>query len=158
MYTPFFHSCLHNIHHYICKRQDLMIKFIYSYCCLSLCQVWLKLAQWFWRMYFRYFVIISPFEKGMALHLNKLESPLPKDALCQVWLKLDQWYWRRRFLKFHQCIYKISLLSLLGKECGPSLEETWIAFTQGCFVPSLVVIGSMVLEKKIFNYCRYYLP
>ena len=27
-------------------------------------------------------------EKGGALHLNKLESPTPKDALCQVWLKL----------------------------------------------------------------------
>ena len=27
-------------------------------------------------------------EKGGVLHLNKLESPSPKDALCQVWLKL----------------------------------------------------------------------
>ena len=25
-----------------------------------------------------------PLEKGVDLHLNKLESPLPKDALCQV--------------------------------------------------------------------------
>ena len=37
-----------------------------------------------------------PLEKGMALHLNKLKSPPPKDALCQVWLKLAQWFWRRR--------------------------------------------------------------
>ena len=29
-----------------------------------------------------------PLEKGVALHLDKTESPLPKDALCQVWLKL----------------------------------------------------------------------
>ena len=28
-----------------------------------------------------------PLEKGGALHLNKVESPSPKDALCQVWLK-----------------------------------------------------------------------
>ena len=41
-----------------------------------------------------------PLEKGGALHLNKLESPSPKDALCQVWLKLVQWFWRRRFLNF----------------------------------------------------------
>ena len=34
------------------------------------------------------------FEKGVALHLNKLESPLPKDALCQVWLKSAQ-FWRK---------------------------------------------------------------
>ena len=33
----------------------------------------------------------------MVLHLNKLESPSPKDALCQVWLKLAQWFWRRRW-------------------------------------------------------------
>ena len=69
----------------------------------ALCQVWLKLAQWFWRR--RFFNCINvfslfcnylPLEKGGALHLYKLESPLPKDALCQVWLKLDQWFWRRR--------------------------------------------------------------
>ena len=125
----------------------------------DLCQVWLKLAQWFWRRrflnfvkYLSYFIIISPWkrvgpiiwtnlnplhprmlcatfgwnwlsgtgeedflnfvnvfslfrnylplEKGRAIHLNKLESPLPKDALYQVWLKLAQWFWRRRFLNF----------------------------------------------------------
>ena len=38
-----------------------------------------------------------PLEKGGALHLNKLESPSPKNALCQVWLKLAQWFWRRRW-------------------------------------------------------------
>ena len=70
----------------------------------ALCQVWLKLAQWFWRRRFYNFVIVFslfrnylPFEKDMALHLNKLESPSPKDALCQVWLKLAQWFLRRRF-------------------------------------------------------------
>ena len=41
-----------------------------------------------------------PFEKGGALHLNKLISPSPKDALCQVWLKLAQWFLRRRFFNF----------------------------------------------------------
>ena len=73
----------------------------------ALCQVWLKLAQWFWRRRFLNFVnafsLIRnylPLEKGGALHLNKLESPSPKDALCQVGLKLAQWFWRRRFLNF----------------------------------------------------------
>ena len=60
----------------------------------ALCQVWLKLVQWFWRerflnflkvyLIFRYYV---PFNKGVALHFNKLEYPFPKDSLCQVWLK-----------------------------------------------------------------------
>ena len=69
----------------------------------ALCQVWLKLAQWFWKRRFFNFVNVFftisyiynylPLEKGRALHLSKLESPSPKDALCQVWLKLAQWFW-----------------------------------------------------------------
>ena len=73
----------------------------------ALWQVWLKMAQWFWRRRFLNFVNVFslfrnylPLEKGMALHLNKLESPSPKDALCKVWLKMAQWFWRRRFLNF----------------------------------------------------------
>jgi hypothetical protein len=62
----------------------------------------LNLACWFWRrrflknvsafLHFRYYL---PLEKGNPLHLNKLETPPPKDDLCQVWLKLAQWFWRR---------------------------------------------------------------
>ena len=73
----------------------------------ALSQVWLKFAQWFWRRRFSNFVNVFslfpnylPLEKGGALHFNKLEFPLPKDALCQVLLKLAQWFWRRRFLNF----------------------------------------------------------
>ena len=44
---------------------------------------------------FSLFLNYLPLEKGGALHLEKLESPSPKDALCQVWLKLAQWFWRR---------------------------------------------------------------
>ena len=60
----------------------------------ALCQVWLKLAQWFWRRRFFNFVNVFslfrnylPLEQGGALHLNKLESPSPRNTLCQVWLK-----------------------------------------------------------------------
>ena len=73
----------------------------------ALCQVWLKLAQWFWRGRFLNFINVFslfpnklPMGKGRALHLNKLEFPSPKDALCHVWLKLAQWFWRRRFFNF----------------------------------------------------------
>ena len=60
---------------------------------------------WFWRIFFKVFNVFLlfynylPFEKGVALHLNKLESPPFKDVLCQVWLKLAQWFWRRRSFK-----------------------------------------------------------
>ena len=46
------------------------------------------------------------------------------------------------------------------KRVGPSFEQSWIPFTQGCFVPSLVEIGSVILEKKLFlilsMYFRYF--
>ena len=40
-------------------------------------------------------------------------------------------------------------LSPFGERNGPSIDQTWIPFTQGCFVPSLVKIGPVVLEKKL---------
>ena len=69
----------------------------------ALCQVWLKLAQRLWIKIIKFcqciFAIskLSPLGKGRAFHLNKLESPSPKDALCQVWLKSTQWFLRRIF-------------------------------------------------------------
>ena len=56
----------------------------------ALCQVWLKLAQWFWRRRFLnilninlLFLYYLHLEKGRALHLNQLESHSLKDVLCQ---------------------------------------------------------------------------
>ena len=86
-------------------------------------------------MYFRSFIIISPWKKAcMALHMNKLESPSPKDALCQGWLKLAQCFWRR-FLIFRQSIFAISLYKFE------------FSITQRGFFPCLVEIGTVVMEK-----------
>ena len=61
----------------------------------ALCQIWLKLAQRFWRRrssnfvnVFLLFLNYLPLEEDRALHLNRLESLSPKDALCKVSLKL----------------------------------------------------------------------
>ena len=35
-----------------------------------------------------------------------------------------------------------------GKSCGPSSEQTCIPFTQGDFLPSLIEIVPVVLEKE----------
>ena len=40
-----------------------------------------------------------PLEKGVAFHLNILESHLPTDAFCKVWLKMIQCLWSKNFLK-----------------------------------------------------------
>ena len=56
--------------------------------------------------------------------------------------------------------FRYFLVITLGKGYGPLFEQTWIPFTQGCFVRSLVEIGPVVLEKKILKFLlfRYYLP
>ena len=58
----------------------------------ALCQTWLKFAQQFWRWRFlnsvNVFLLLRHYlslVKGWALHLNKLESSLPKEVLHQVW-------------------------------------------------------------------------
>ena len=112
----------------------------------NLCQVWSKLAKWFWRRrflnehtLFLHFWDYLPFEADLALCFNNLEFPLPKHNLYQVWLHLAFWFWRRGFLKKKfQCIFTLSPLSPLGDGLSPSFEQTWIPFTQGWFVPSLV--------------------
>ena len=83
-----------------------------------------------------YFAIsyFLPLEKDKALHLNKVQSPLLKDALCQVWVKSAQWLWRRRFFNFVNVFSVFRNYLPLEK----SYEQTWIPFTQGNFVPSLV--------------------
>ena len=57
---------------------------------------------------------------------------------------------KKRIFSFRQCIFAIDKLSPLGKGHGPSFEQIWIPFTQGCIVQSLVEIDSVVLEKNFF--------
>ena len=88
------------------------------------------------------------FEEDLALHLNKLESPSPKDDLYKVWLNLAQLFWRRWFLNDPTPILHFLLLSPLWRGPGPSFEQTWIPFTQRWFVLRFIQFGPVVLEKK----------
>ena len=54
----------------------------------------------------------------------------------------------KKIFKCCQCNFTILQLSPLGKGNGPSFEQNRIPFTQGCFVPSLVKIGPVVLETS----------
>ena len=66
-------------------------------------QVWLKLAEWFWRrfskvsMCFYYHVCHNnvPLGKCMALYLNKLESPIYPWMLCAKF----GWNWPSRWIQ-----------------------------------------------------------
>ena len=96
----------------------------------------------------RIFTISSLYsiEKCVALYLKKLESQLPKNALYQVWSKIGQLVLEKKILKCCQWFFDISLIYQLEKERTLHfniLELNW------CFVPNLVEIGQVVLEKKI---------
>jgi hypothetical protein len=62
----------------------------------NLYQVWLNLAglvlEKIFFLKFSVFLLFCcylPIERGNPLHLNKLESPPPKDDLRQVWLEVE---------------------------------------------------------------------
>jgi hypothetical protein len=118
----------------------------------DICRVWLNLAQRFWRRFLKWphpifiFLWLSPLWRECVLYLNKLEFNSLKDNLYQVWLILVCWFCRKRFKKIIS-VFLLSLLSPLGEALSPSFEQTWIPFTKGWFVISLVKIGPVVLEK-----------
>ena len=117
---------------------------------------WVEIGQVVLEKIFKFRQCISlyhnyvPLEKGGAL--NKLESPLPKDALCQVWLKLAQWFWRKRLWNFVN-VFSLFRNNLPIEKSATLHFKTCIPFTLRCFVPSLVEIGPVVL-KKIFKFCQ----
>ena len=91
-----------------------------------------KLAQWFWRRRFLNFVNVFllyhnylPLEKGVALPLNKYESPSTKATLYQLSLVETGPLVLEKIFKFCQCSFAISLWSPLQKGCSPSFVQTW---------------------------------
>ena len=95
----------------------------------------------------------------MHVHLNK--NCVNIRCKINIWnslVEIGSVVLEKKIFKFCQCIFAILLLSPLRKGRGPSFEQTWIPFTQGCFVSSLVEIDPVVLEKKIFKflYFRYF--
>ena len=66
---------------------------------------------------------------------------------------------RKQFKSINTYDYIITLIKRRKKTLltswefiGSSFDQTWITFTQECFVPSWVEIGPVVMEKKIFKY------
>ena len=59
-----------------------------------------------------------PLEKDRAHHLNKFESPSPKDCLVEIGQAVLE-----KIFKFWQCIFAISLLSILEKGRDPTFEQ-----------------------------------
>ena len=123
----------------------------------SLQQVWLKLAQCILRRIFLNFINVFslflyylPLEKDGTIHLNNLNPLYPRMFRA----KFD-WNWpsgsgEEDFKNFVNVF--LLFLYLLPSKKGRSrsnVQKNWIPFTRGCFVPSLVITGPVVMEKKL---------
>ena len=171
----------------------------------ALFQDCLKLAQWFWRREFCYFINIFspfrnylPFDRGRALYLNKIESPHPR-MLCAkfgwnwlsgsgedfcilsmyfcyfkitspwkragpfIWTNLNPLHPRMLCAKFgwnwlsssgaenfliSSMHFRYFVIISPWKRAGPFIWTNLNPLTQGCFVPSLVEIGPVVLGRR----------
>ena len=63
---------------------------------------------------------------------------------------------RKQFKSLYHNVDSENKEKTLWEFIGSSFEQTWIPFTQGCFVPKLVEIGPVVLEKNILKFCKVY--
>ena len=88
----------------------------------------------------------------------KVESPSSKDVLCHVWMKLTLWFCSGTFVNFSDVFSRFRYcMSPFWKRSGSSFEQTWIPYTQGWFVSSMVEIGPVVQAEKIFKFRDKYL-
>ena len=104
-------------------------------------------------MSFHYFAIISTLRRAWPFIWKKTPTN---------WIIFIQGYFVPSFVEngtvvlekkictSSQCIFTTSQLSPLWEGCGPSFDQTWIPLIQECFVPCLMDIGPVVLEKKIY--------
>ena len=97
---------------------------------------------------------------GGALHLNKLESPSPKDALVEI----DPVVLEKKIFIFRQCIFTFRN-NLPLENSGPFLWTKLNPVHPRMLCAKFGEIGSMFLEKKIlfnfvnvFSLFRNYLP
>ena len=87
----------------------------------ALCQVWLKLAMWFWRIRFfnltkwrSAFSSVSSLSKALDPSFEQTWIPSNLECSVPIWLKLAKWPWRSRLRYF-------VIISPLER-VGPSFE------------------------------------
>ena len=120
----------------------------------ALCQVWLKLDQWFWRRRFFCFQFIftisqlSPPWEGLGSLFEQTWILSTQGCFVPSLVEIVPVDLEKKIDKKSQFIFIISQLPPPWEGLGSSFEQTWIPFTRGYFVPSLVEISQVVLEKR----------
>jgi len=92
---------------------------------------------------------VGPFSADF-IFMRKIYKPCPKDAVCQISEYLDCQF-IRTFSKIHQIL---TFFAHYGAPIGasPLIFATRIPIPQSYFLPNLVQISSVVLEKKSFKF------
>jgi len=85
-----------------------------------------------------------------GLYFNKLKSPYPRMLHAKYQCILVSGSWEKDFWWFTKIFL---ILPLIGPQKGsaPLFKHIWILILQAWFLPSLVEIGQVVLEKKSFK-------
>ena len=105
-----------------------------------------------------------PLEKGGAFIWTNLNPLHPRMLWAKFGWNLPSSSWEEDFSISSMYFHSWVIISPLKKGGNPSFEQIWVLITQGCFVPSLVEIGSVVLRRRFFNFVnvfslfRNYLP
>jgi hypothetical protein len=147
---------------YFCDfEEDLNLhlnKFEFQSCKKCLFQVWLKLTWCFiLKDSFQYtnIKIVSPLVSPTLTlgdhNLYKLKSALSQKAFIEIWVILARWFSRKNLVNDLAKFFAFLWLSPLWKGPGPLLVWSKISFTQEWFVPCLIEIGLLVVEKIFFN-------
>ena len=117
-----------------------------------MCQVWLKLVQWFLRRWFLNFVnvfycfVLISIGKGLGPSFEQTWIPLPKWCLVPSLVKISTVVLKKKNLKISLMYFHYFVI------ISPWKIKDW---TLHLNKESLVKIGTLVLEKKIFNSCQY---
>ena len=98
-------------------------------------------------MYFRYFIIISPW-KRWGPSFEQTWFPFTEGCIVPSFVEIGQVVLEKNIFKFCQCIFCYFIIISPSKKARPFIWVNLSSITQGCFVPSLVKISSVVLEKE----------
>jgi hypothetical protein len=91
---------------------------------------------------------LSPLWRGPGPSFEQFRIPFTQGWFMPSLIEIGLLVLEEKIFKNVKCIFTLLWLSPLEEEQSPSFEQFRIPFPQGWFVPSLVKIGLVVLEKK----------